>query len=67
MRVTFLRSAKGLADAVTVGPIATQAQDVLELLDDADRCQVVLVTLPEETPVNEVVETAFACWRRRSA
>ena len=58
--LTFLRSAKGLADAVTVGPIATQAQDVLELLGDAERCQVVLVTLPEETPVNEVVETAFA-------
>ena len=58
--VTFLRSAKGLLDAVTVGPIATQAQDVLELLGDADRCQVVLVTLPEETPVNEMVETAFA-------
>ena len=58
--ITFLRSAKGLADAVTVGPIATQAQDVLELLGDADRCQVVLVTLPEETPVNEIVETAFA-------
>jgi Anion-transporting ATPase len=57
--LTFLRSAKGLADAVTVGPIATQAQDVLELLGDADRCQVVLVTLPEETPVNELVETAF--------
>jgi anion-transporting ArsA/GET3 family ATPase len=58
--LTFLRSAKGLADAVTIGPIATQAQDVLELLGDADRCQVVLVTLPEETPVNEVIETAFA-------
>ena len=58
--LTFLRSAKGLADAVTVGPIATQAQDVLELLGDAERCQVVLVTLPEETPVNEVIETAFA-------
>jgi anion-transporting ArsA/GET3 family ATPase len=58
--VTFLRSAKGLADAVTVGPIATQAKDVLELLADPERCQVVLVTLPEEMPVNEVVATAFA-------
>jgi anion-transporting ArsA/GET3 family ATPase len=58
--VTFLRSAKGLADAVTVGPIAAQAKDVLELLADAHRCQVVLVTLPEEMPVNEVVATAFA-------
>lgn len=57
--VTFLLSAQGLLDAVRVGPIRTQAQDVLSLLTDPARCQVVLVTLPEETPVNEVVETAF--------
>ncbi len=58
--ITFLQSAKGLLDAVDVGPINTQARDVLELLSDPDRTQVVLVTLPEETPVNELVETAFA-------
>ncbi|HSS10887.1 MAG TPA: hypothetical protein VLL25_13440, partial [Acidimicrobiales bacterium] len=44
---------------VTVGPIRAQASDVLDLLSDPTRCQVLLVTLPEETPVNEVVETAF--------
>jgi anion-transporting ArsA/GET3 family ATPase len=58
--LTFLQSARGLADAVTVGPISTQARDVLEMLGDATRCQVILVTLPEETPVNELIETAFA-------
>jgi anion-transporting ArsA/GET3 family ATPase len=58
--VTFLMSAHGLLDAVTVGPIRAQAADVIELLTDASRCQVMLVTLPEETPVNEVVDTAFA-------
>ena len=57
--VTFLMSAHGLLDAVRVGPIRSQAQDVIELLTDASRCQILLVTLPEETPVNEVVETAF--------
>lgn len=57
--VTFLLSAQGLLDAVRVGPIRTQAQEVLGLLTDPERCQVVLVTLAEETPVNEVVETAF--------
>jgi cellulose biosynthesis protein BcsQ len=57
--VTFLTSASGLLDAVRVGPIRAQAVDVLELLRDPARCQVLLVTLPEETPVNEVVETAF--------
>ncbi len=58
--VTFLMSASGLLDAVTVGPIRSQAADVIELLTDPQRCQVLLVTLPEETPVNELVETAYA-------
>ena len=57
--ITFLLSARGLLDAVRVGPVSTQAREVLELLTDPARCQVVLVTLPEETPVNELVETAF--------
>jgi cellulose biosynthesis protein BcsQ len=58
--IAFLRSAAGLLDAVSVGPIHTQAADVLAMLDDPARCQVMLVTLPEETPVNELVETAYA-------
>jgi anion-transporting ArsA/GET3 family ATPase len=57
--ITFLTSARGLLDAVTVGPVRKQAQDVVELLSDPARCQVLLVTLPEETPVNELVDTAF--------
>ncbi|HMC42242.1 MAG TPA: hypothetical protein VKI20_04465, partial [Acidimicrobiales bacterium] len=56
--VRFLTSAHGLLDAVRVGPIRAQAADVVSLLTDPTRCQVLLVTLPEETPVNEVVETA---------
>lgn len=57
--VTFLLAARALLDSVRGGPVNTQARDVLELLTDPQRCQVVLVTLAEETPVNEVVETAF--------
>jgi len=56
--VTFLTSARGLLDAVRVGPVRTQAEEVLDLLTDPARCQVLQVTLPEETPVNEAVETA---------
>jgi anion-transporting ArsA/GET3 family ATPase len=56
--VTFLTSARGLLDAVRVGPVRTQAEEVLQMLTDPARCQVLLVTLPEETPVNEAVETA---------
>lgn len=58
--ITFLQSARSLIDTVSVGPINAQARDVLELLEDHERCQVVLVTIPEETPVNEAVETAFS-------
>ena len=31
----------------------------MTVLGDHDRCRVVLVTLAEETPVNETIETAF--------
>jgi anion-transporting ArsA/GET3 family ATPase len=58
--ITFLTSAQGLLDAVTVGPVRKQATDVVELLHDPERCQVLLVTIPEETPVSELVDTAFA-------
>jgi Mrp family chromosome partitioning ATPase len=58
--VSFLMSPKGLGEVVRGGPLRAQADDVLEMLTDPARCRVMLVTLAEETPVNEVVETAFA-------
>jgi anion-transporting ArsA/GET3 family ATPase len=58
--ITFLTSASGLAEAARSGPVRAQADAVLELLQDPQRCQVVLVALPETTPVNEMIETAFA-------
>jgi anion-transporting ArsA/GET3 family ATPase len=57
--VRFLTSANGLMDAARGGPLRTQAVEVVEMLHDPERVQVLLVTLPEETPVNELVETAF--------
>ena len=56
----FLRSPTGVRDAARTGTIHRQAVEVLELIGDPDRCQVVLVTIPEETPVNELIETSFA-------
>jgi len=58
--ITFLSSADGLLNAVGTGPIEVQAREVKEMLTDASRCQVVLVTLAEETPVNELIETAYS-------
>ncbi len=57
--VSFLMSPRGLLDAVRVGPVRSQAEDVIAMLSDPARCRVMMVTLPEETPVNELVDTAF--------
>jgi anion-transporting ArsA/GET3 family ATPase len=62
--ITFLTSAAGLLDAVRSGPVRDQAQDVLDMLRDRERCQVLLVTVPEVTPVNELIETSLALERR---
>jgi anion-transporting ArsA/GET3 family ATPase len=57
--MTFLTSASGMVSAARGGPLRTQAQDVVELLSDPARCRVVLVTLPEELPVAETIESAY--------
>lgn len=62
--ITFLTAASGLLDAVRGGPVRDQAQDVLDLLTDPQRCRVVLVTLPEATPVNELIETSVTLSER---
>ena len=58
--VGFLRSPRGVRDVARTGVLHRQAVEVLELIGDPDRCQVMLVTIPEETPVNELIETSFA-------
>ena len=58
--ITFLTCAEAMAASSSSGPIREQADQVLAMLGDDTRCQVLLVTLPEETPVSETVETAFA-------
>jgi anion-transporting ArsA/GET3 family ATPase len=62
--ITFLLAAKSLLSTVRGGPIAGQATEVAAMLADATRAQVILVTLPEATPVNEAVETAAALTER---
>jgi anion-transporting ArsA/GET3 family ATPase len=57
--LTFLTAAAGLAESTSSGPVREQADLVLEMFADDARCQVVLVTLPEETPVSETIETAY--------
>jgi anion-transporting ArsA/GET3 family ATPase len=57
--LTFLTSSSGVLDAARGGPLRSQAQAVVEMLSDGKRCSVMLVTVPEETPINELVESAY--------
>ena len=58
--ITFLMAPLNLLKLVRGGPIHSQATDVAGMLTDPKRSQVILVTLPETTPVNEAIETAQA-------
>jgi anion-transporting ArsA/GET3 family ATPase len=57
--LSFLDAARVLHDTAKVGPIHHQAVEVLAMLRDPARTQVMLVTLAEETPINELIETAY--------
>lgn len=58
--LTFLSAPMGLADALRVGPVRRQSEWLVEMLRDPKRSRVHLVTLPEEMPVAETVETSKA-------
>ena len=54
--LSFLTSPAGLAEVARVGPLKAQADEVLEMLKDPTRVSCVLVTIAEETPVQEAIE-----------
>ncbi len=58
--LTFLSAPMGLADAVRIGPVKRQSDWLVQMLQDPKRTRVHLVTLPEEMPVSETLETADA-------
>lgn len=58
--LTFLSAPMGLADAVRIGPIKRQTDWMISMLQDPTRTRVHLVTLAEEMPVTETLETAAA-------
>jgi arsenite/tail-anchored protein-transporting ATPase len=62
--LTMLLAPAGMNDAVRAGPIRAQAVEVAEMLADPARAQVILVCVPETTPVNELVEAAYALEER---
>ena len=56
--LTFLSAPGGLSDAIRVGPLRRQAEWLVQMLRDPKRARVHLVTLPEEMPVSETLETS---------
>ncbi|MDQ4096035.1 MAG: ArsA family ATPase [Actinomycetota bacterium] len=58
--LTFFSAPTGLADAVRVGPIRRQSEWLVDMLRDPKRTRVHLVTLAEEMPVSETLETSDA-------
>lgn len=58
--LTFLSAPMGLADAVQVGPLRRQSEWIIDMLRDRERTRVHMVTLAEEMPVQETVETSGA-------
>ena len=65
--ITFLTSPEGLKEIAKVGPLRAQAEDVLELLNDPSRAACVVVTTPEETPIQETLETIARLHARSGA
>jgi anion-transporting ArsA/GET3 family ATPase len=56
--ISFLQAPSAMAETVRGGPIRSQAIEVQSMLKDPDRCRVVMVTLAETTPVNEMLQSA---------
>lgn len=54
---SYLHAPASISELVATGRIRNQAQWMAETLGDPERTQLVLVTLPEELPTTETVET----------
>lgn len=57
--LALLRAPAVIRDMARSGRLLKQAELALAMLGDGQRSQVVLVTLPEHTPVAETIEAAF--------
>jgi anion-transporting ArsA/GET3 family ATPase len=56
--IDLVRAPLQLKRALSSGPIAQQADEVLAMLADGARCKILMVTTPAMTPVQETVEAA---------
>src|SRR3954470_14773809 len=62
--VTLLSAPALVTDVITNGPFSRMAGDLATLIDDPERCGVVVVTQAEEMPVEEALELRTALQQR---
>jgi len=58
--LAFLQTPDAFVRAIRFGPPRTHSQWVRDLIEDPERTRLILVTIPEELPVNEAAEMARA-------
>lgn len=63
--LAMLEAPRLIGDAIAEGPIGELAGELADFVDDAARCGVLLVTAPEEMPVQETLELIEALGERR--
>jgi anion-transporting ArsA/GET3 family ATPase len=54
--LSLLRAPKGMAAAVQFGPMGEQSRSIIKTLLDPQVCEYLIVTLPEELPLQESLE-----------
>ncbi|MGC8465348.1 MAG: ArsA family ATPase [Acidimicrobiales bacterium] len=62
--LSFLTSPEGLRDIAKVGPLRKQSEDVLAMLADESRSGCVIVTIAEESPIDEALESVTVLGER---
>lgn len=62
--VALLAAPALVAEVITNGPFARMSKDLATLIDDPERCGVVVVTQAEEMPVEEALELRTALQQR---
>ncbi len=59
--ISLLECPRSVRRMLRVGPLANVAKRVEELLYDSKRCELIVVALPEELPINETIELVKQC------
>lgn len=54
--LALVKAPQGMAEAINFGPMGEQSRSIVKVLKDPLQCQYVVVSIPEELPVQEAIE-----------